>query len=141
MNQLILDINNLNDNLNSSGWTTLLNNLRGNTRTPLLTDRNTAYVDSGASVSVLKAQAEAVVAKVQDVARELGVPNGDQLTTTETLDLLLDKLPPEARKAFRVPGLRHNLLAVATFCNAGCTVTFTKHGVYVKYNGEIVLCG
>ena len=39
--------------------------------------------------------------------------------TTETLNLLLDKLPEQARKAHRVPKIAHNLIAVAALCDAG----------------------
>ena len=42
------------------------------------------------------------------------------MKTTETLDLLLDKLPLTARTAHRCPGITNNLLAVSTLCNAGC---------------------
>ena len=63
------------------------------------------------------------------------------MKTTETLNLLLDKLPPTARTAHRCPGITHNLLAVSTLCNSGCSVLFLKHGVTVEFNGEIVLRG
>ena len=63
------------------------------------------------------------------------------MKTTETLDLLLDKLPPIARTAHRCPGITNNLLAVSTLCNAGCSVLFLEHGVTVEFNGEILLRG
>ena len=63
------------------------------------------------------------------------------MKTTETLDLLLNKLPPTARTAHICPGITNNLLAVSTLCNAGCSVLFLEHGVTVEFNGEIVLRG
>ena len=61
--------------------------------------------------------------------------------TSETLELLLKKLPPKARRAFRCPKIRHNLIAVAELCNAGCIVLFRMDAVLVEYNGEIILRG
>ena len=63
------------------------------------------------------------------------------MKTTETLDLLLDKLPPAAQTAHRCPGITNDILAVSTLCNAGCSVLFLEHGVTVEFNGEIVLRG
>ena len=63
------------------------------------------------------------------------------MKTTETLNLLLNKLPPTARTAHRCPGITNNLLSVSTLCNADCSVLFLEHGVTVEFNGEIVLRG
>ena len=63
------------------------------------------------------------------------------MMTSETLELLLNKLPKKARKAFRCPNIRHNLIAVCELCDAGCIVMFRKHAVEVEYNGEIILRG
>ena len=63
------------------------------------------------------------------------------MKTTETLDLLLNKLPPTARTSHRCPVITNNLLSVIKLCNAGCSVLFLKHGVTVEFNGEIVLRG
>ena len=63
------------------------------------------------------------------------------MKTTETLDLLLDKLPTTARTSHRCPGITNNILAVSTLCNAGYSILFLEHGVKVEFNGEIVLQG
>ena len=51
------------------------------------------------------------------------------METTQTVELLLDKFPKAARKAYRVPHITNNLVAVSELCDAGCTVYFHKHGV------------
>ena len=63
------------------------------------------------------------------------------MMTTETLRLLLSKLPEKARRAYRVPNIAHNLIAVAALCDAGCEVRFYKHGVDIEYEGEIIYRG
>ena len=97
---------------------------------------DTAFIDSAASVSLLGDKAKCTLAKLQELAKQLGIPDGNTMVTTETLQLLLKKLPDAARKAYRVPKIAHNLIAVAALCDAGCEVRFFKHGVTVEYNGE-----
>ena len=63
------------------------------------------------------------------------------MKATETLDLLLDKLPLTARTAHRYLGIKNNLLAVITLFNAGCSVIFLEHGLTVEFSGETVLRG
>jgi hypothetical protein len=57
------------------------------------------------------------------------------------VNLLLKKLPAEARLAHQLPGLVNNLLLVAVLCDAGCGVFFHKHGCEVTHNGETILRG
>ena len=56
--------------------------------------------------------------------------------TTETLELLLSKLPEAARKAFRVPDIPDNLIAGSKLVDAGFSIKFYKHGVEIEYEGE-----
>ena len=63
------------------------------------------------------------------------------MTSTHAVNLLLTKLPADARLAHRLPGLVNNLLSVAVLCDAGCEVFFHKHGCEVTHNGEIILRG
>ena len=60
------------------------------------------------------------------------------MSTSQTVELLLPKFPTTARRAYRVPGLTNNLVAVSELCDADCTVFFTKHGVEIEYEGEII---
>ena len=63
------------------------------------------------------------------------------MTSTHAVNLLLTKLPADARLAHRLPGLVNNLLSVAVLCDAGCEVFFHKHGCEVTLNGETILRG
>ena len=101
----------------------------------------TALIDSAGSITILNKRAKSNRAKLQEIAKSMSIPNGSTMKTTETLDFLLDKLPPSARTAHRCPGITNNLLAVSTLCNDGCSVIFLGHGVTVEFNGEIVLRG
>ena len=60
------------------------------------------------------------------------------METTQTVELLLDKFPKAARKAYRVPHITNNLVAVSELCDAGCTVYFHKHGVEIEFEGEVI---
>jgi hypothetical protein len=61
------------------------------------------------------------------------------MMTTHAVNLLLSKLPPEARLAHQLPGLINNLFSVAILCNTGCKVFFHKTGCKVTLNGETIL--
>ena len=63
------------------------------------------------------------------------------MTSTHAVNLLLTKLPADARLAHRLPGLVNNLLSVAVLCDAGCEVFFHKHGCEVTLNGDTILRG
>ena len=61
--------------------------------------------------------------------------------TTETLELLLNKLPPKARRAFGVPAIQYNLIACVELIGAGCSVYLHKHGCEIVYEGETLYKG
>ena len=61
--------------------------------------------------------------------------------TTKTLELLLNKLPPKARRAFRVDDAPHNLLAVAELVDAGCSVHLHDWGCEIDLEGETLYRG
>lgn len=42
--------------------------------------------------------------------------------TMETMELLLNKLPPKVRQAFRVPDIEQDLIVCAELIDAGCGV-------------------
>ena len=104
--------------------------------------RDTALLDSAASLSLLTPHAKAKLAAEQEPNKSLGTPNGALMETTKTLELLLPKWPAAARRAFLVPHITNNLIAVAELCDAGCGVYFLKHDGKVDYDGgEIVTRG
>jgi hypothetical protein len=61
--------------------------------------------------------------------------------STHAVDLLLSKLPANARMAHSLPGLTNNLLSVPVLCDAGCEVFFNTTCCKVTLNGEIILRG
>ena len=94
--------------------------------------RNTAFLDSGASLHLLQEHAPAKQCIRQSPAKCVTIPNGTRMHTTETVKLELDTLPSQATVAHRLPGLSNNLVSAPILCDAGCTVTFSKDNVVVK---------
>jgi hypothetical protein len=100
----------------------------------------TAFIDTAASKSQVTPSTQtspATSLKSITVIR----PAVDKMRTTHTVDLLLRKLPPNARMAHSLPGLTNNLLSVAVLCNAGCKVFFNATGFEVTFDGEVILQG
>ena len=86
-------------------------------------------------------KAEAKEAEVQEPQKILSQPDGAQMETTRTLELLLPKWPKKAQRAFRTPKVTNNLVAVCELCDAGCGVYFHRTGVEEDYDGEIISRG
>lgn len=105
-------------------------------------NKSTAHVDCAVSVSCLGRLTKAAWAKIQEKKFGLGTPRKDaRLMTTEILELLLNKLPPAAQRAFQVPDNEHNLIAAAELIDAGCRVYLHEHGCKIEYEGEILYKG
>jgi hypothetical protein len=98
----------------------------------------TAFLDSAASASILGKDAACAIEKIQDSNFILNTPSHVPIFTSKTLELLLNRLPQAARKAFRVDNIPHNLVAVATLVDAGCSVHFYYWGFDIDYNGETI---
>ena len=75
---------------------------------PPNTKRDTAYLDSAASVSTVGKEANCKVADVQEPNIQLGTPSHVPIRTSKTMELLLRKLPKKARRAFMVDDVPHN---------------------------------
>jgi len=60
------------------------------------------------------------------------------MTTTKTIELMLEHWPPQMRGGFRVPHIAHNLVSVAEICDAGGMVVFSQQGVEIEFEGEII---
>ena len=69
----------------------------------------------------------------------LSQPDGSPLTTAETMQHALSKLPPEVWISHTLPTIANNLLVVCELTDASCCVTFHQHGYKFEYNREIVL--
>ena len=71
----------------------------------------------------------------------LNTPSHVKIHTTESLLLKLKKLPPPARRAFRVSDIPHNLIAVSELVDAGCSVHMYYWGFNIDYEGETIYKG
>ena len=76
------------------------------------------------------------ISEEQETNKILGTPNKAAIVTTETLELMLKKLPKAARKAFRVPDIPHDLIADCELSDAGCGVHMYKHSAEIEFEGE-----
>jgi len=90
---------------------------------------------------VLSAAATAKIAQEQKPNFSLNTPSHVPIHTSKTLELCLGRLPRKAREAFRVDDVPHNLVAVATLVDAGCSVHMCYGGFEVDYNGETIYKG
>jgi hypothetical protein len=101
----------------------------------------TAFIDTAAILTLLTSNAPASSNTHTNLSISIIQPGGTSMHTTRAMELLLQKLPPDARMAHRLPGLVNNLLSVAVLCNAGCKVYFHSTGCEVTINREIILQG
>jgi hypothetical protein len=101
----------------------------------------TPLINTAASISLLTTKAPANNLTTTDVHITILQPSGDKMTSTLTIDLLLQLLPPEACLAYRLPGLINNLLLVAVLFKVGCKVFFHKNGCEVTLDRATILRG
>jgi hypothetical protein len=72
----------------------------------------------------------------------VNLPNGAKIGSSHTAILPFPNLPQQALQAHLFPDLSGQaLLSVGTFCDAGCTATFTANTVKIEYQGDVVLEG
>ena len=69
--------------------------------------------------------------------------NGEQVQSTHDGALDIPGLPPGARYAHVIPGIKNSLLSIVRLCNAGCEIVFGRLGLNVEvcYRETIVLRG
>ena len=103
--------------------------------------KNTAFIDTAASVSILGERAVADTATIQQPNLSLNTPSQVPIFTSSTLKLKLNRLLMKALQAFRVGNIPHNLVAVSTLVDAGCSVHFYHWGFDIDLNGETIYKG
>ena len=81
------------------------------------------------------------VASTQKPNISLNTPSQVPIYTSSTLELKLNRLLLKARQAFRVGNIPHNLVAVSTLVDAGCSVHFYHWGFDIDLNGETIYKG
>ena len=104
-------------------------------------NKTTDLLDSSASVSLLGREAQCKRGDVQESNKTFGTPNIASIVTTETLELLLQKLPSAYRRAFRMPDIPHNLILTRELADAGCGIHLYKHYGEIDYEGETIYRG
>ena len=75
-------------------------------------------------------------AKVQLPRKELDTPSNVPISTIETRELKMNKLPPKERVAHTVPGLPENIIAGAELVDAGCKLYLDEHAAEIELEGE-----
>ena len=81
------------------------------------------------------------ISEEQETNKILGAPTKAAIVTTETLELMVKKLPKSARKAFRVPYIPHNLIASYELAYAGCGFHLYKNIAEIEFEGETLYRG
>ena len=71
------------------------------------------------------------------------VANRERAQSTHDGALEIPGLPPGARYAHVIPGIKHSLLSIVRLCNAGCEIVFGGWGlnVEVRCKGKVVMKG
>eukprot|EP00957_Ditylum_brightwellii_P050846 3855987-Ditylum_brightwellii.AAC.1 len=90
---------------------------------------------------LLNEQAPANKAIHQEQSKQITISNGNNMYTSETLNLQLSSLPTEAKWGHQLKNLLHNLVAVAELCDAGCWVTFDPTEVMVSREDKTLVQG
>jgi hypothetical protein len=103
---------------------------------------DTAILDSGCTINFLSATISCNNKQEAHVPLSVNMPNGTTIQSSQTCDLLLADLPPQARKAHILPGLVHNsLISVGQLCDNRCDVNFTQERVTVSRDRTCVMYG
>ena len=96
--------------------------------------RRWAILDSGASSHFLIVGAPLLHKRKAANPIKVTVANGEQVQSTHDGALDIPGLPPGARYAHVIPGIKHSLLSIVRLCNAGCEIVFGRWGL--KYATE-----
>ena len=97
-------------------------------------------MDSGASSHFLIVGAPLLHKRRAGNSIMITVANGERVQSTHDGALDIPGLPPSARYAHVIPGIKHSLLSIVRLCNAGCEIVFGRWGlnVEVRYRGKMV---
>ena len=102
-----------------------------------------AILDSGVSSHFLTVGAPLLHKRKAANPITVTVANGERVQITHDGALDIPGLPPDARYAHGIPGIKHPLLSIIRLCNAGCEIVFGRWGlnVEVRYKGKVVMKG
>jgi hypothetical protein len=96
----------------------------------------TAFIDTAAMLRLLTTKALASPNTHTNPGTSVIQPGGTSMCTTHAMDLLLQKLPPDARMAHRLPGLVNNLLSITVLCNQAVRFTPTVQAARALSTGR-----
>jgi hypothetical protein len=82
----------------------------------------TNFINTAASVMLHTKKTLATTTPNANVQISGIQPGRDCMTTMHAVNLLLRKLPPDARLAHQLSGLINNLLSITILCNTDCKV-------------------
>ena len=105
--------------------------------------RRWAILDSGASSHFLIVGAPLLHKRKAANPIMVTVANGERVQSTHNGALDIPGLPPGARYAHVIPGIKHSLLSIVRLCNAGYKIVFGRWGlnIEVRYKGKVVMRG
>ena len=69
--------------------------------------------------------------------------NGERVQSTHDGALDIPGLPPRARYAHTIPGIKHSLIPIVRLCNARCEIMFGRWGLNVelRYKEKVIMTG
>ncbi|MCP4098314.1 MAG: hypothetical protein GY748_18945 [Planctomycetaceae bacterium] len=98
--------------------------------------------DAGATGHFLLPQAPVKNICPTTAPLEIALPDGKTIKSTHTCDLDIPSLPPKARRAHIVPGLKHaSLISIKMLCDAGCHVEYNANKCDVIFENKKVWVG
>ena len=102
----------------------------------------TAIADSGSTGHFLAIDTPNLQALPTTAPITVALPDGSTIQSTHTAELDLLPLPKSARTAHLFPALTNtSLLSIGKLADAGCTATFNKHYLIIKWRGRELLKG
>jgi hypothetical protein len=102
----------------------------------------TAIVDTGASHHYCHGRALTTTFTSNAPPTTVDIANGKRIQSIGQAKLLLPDLPPGTQDCHIMSTFTNNLLSMGRFCNAGCTVIFTRTNIKViNKTGTVILQG
>jgi hypothetical protein len=102
----------------------------------------TAIADTGASHHYCHTNAPVPQRNYNALPTVFGLANGNTCTSIAKATLDLPDLPPGTASCHIMPSFVNNLLSMDVFCDADCSVPFTKHTATVTNKaGKVILTG
>ena len=99
----------------------------------------TAHPDTGATGHFLNEECPGVEIPHEPI--NVICANESEMTSTKTMELNIDGIAQEAKKAHIFPDMKKNLLSVPVLCDAGCNCNFEKDKVVITKENKTIMEG